>query len=436
MPVAIDILSGPGATRPAGVTGARSLYTLRAYSIWRFLTTQPASYWLVCMYLFFEYVRPQSIYAAIDLLPWATLSIALCAGAFLLEGRSWRFTTPADWLLACFSLVVLLASAAAYFPATSFAALPLYLSWVVIYVLITGVVTTEQRFLVFILSFLLYNLKMSLHATRSWASIGFVFRDWGVTGAPGWFHNSGEFGIEMTVFLPISLCFVLALRRYWGRGKVALLSILPATAIIGMLASSSRGALLGGGAVLFWFLMRSRHRVRALIAVAVILVVAVAILPDQQKQRLTSMGSDPTSVSRLTYWKDGIRITNEHPMLGIGYANWADYYRKFVNPRGQLPHNIFVQAGSELGYTGLLAFLLLIAYTFVVNARTRKLARRLPQSDFLFGMANGLDGALVGYLVSGFFVTVLYYPFFWINLAMTVALHKATKHELRQVAAT
>jgi len=123
-------------------------------------------------------------------------------------------------------------------------------------------------------------------------------------------------------------------------------------------------------------------------------------------------------------------------MLGIGYANWADYYRKFVNPRGQLPHNIFVQAASELGYTGLLAFLLLIAYTFVVNARTRKLARRLPQSDFLFGMANGLDGALVGYLVSGFFVTVLYYPFFWINLAMTVALHKATKHELRQVAAT
>jgi len=434
--VAIDILSGPGATRPAKATGARSLYTLRAYSIWRFLTTQPASYWLVCMYLFFEYVRPQSIYAAIDLLPWATLSIALCAGAFLLEGRSWRFTTPADWLLACFSLVVLLASAAAYFPATSFAALPLYLSWVVIYVLITGVVTTEQRFLVFILSFLLYNLKMSLHATRSWASIGFVFRDWGVTGAPGWFHNSGEFGIEMTVFLPISLCFVVALRRYWGRGKVALLSILPATAIIGMLASSSRGALLGGGAVLFWFLMRSRHRVRALIAVAVIIVVAVALLPEQQKQRLTSMGSDPTSVSRLTYWKDGIRITNEHPMLGIGYANWADYYRKFVNPRGQLPHNIFVQAASELGYTGLLAFLLLIAYTFVVNARTRKLARRLPQSDFLFGMANGLDGALVGYLVSGFFVTVLYYPFFWINLAMTVALHKATKHELRQVAAT
>ncbi len=305
--MAIEALPGTDATRPAGIAGARSLYALRAYSIWRFLTRQPASYWLVCIYLFFEYVRPQSIYEAIDLLPWATLSIALCVGAFLLEGKSWRFTTPADWLLACFSLVVLLASAAAYFPATSLAALPLFFSWVVIYVLISSVVTTEQRFLVFILSFLLYNLKMSLHATRTWAAIGFAFRDWGVVGAPGWFHNSGEFGIEMTIFFPISLCFVMALRRYWGRGKVVMLALLPATSVIGMLASSSRGALLGGGAVLFWFLMRSRHRVRTLIATAAIVVAAVAILPDEQKQRLTNMGSDPTSLRRLTYWKDGIR---------------------------------------------------------------------------------------------------------------------------------
>jgi len=433
--VAIEALPGTDATRPAGIAGARSLYALRAYSIWRFLTRQPASYWLVCIYLFFEYVRPQSIYEAIDLLPWATLSIALCVGAFLLEGKSWRFTTPADWLLACFSLVVLLASAAAYFPATSLAALPLFFSWVVIYVLISSVVTTEQRFLVFILSFLLYNLKMSLHATRTWAAIGFAFRDWGVVGAPGWFHNSGEFGIEMTIFFPISLCFVMALRRYWGRGKVVMLALLPATSVIGMLASSSRGALLGGGAVLFWFLMRSRHRVRTLIATAAIVVAAVAILPDEQKQRLTNMGSDPTSLRRLTYWKDGITITNEHPILGIGFANWPQYYRRYYNPRGQLPHNIFVQAGSELGYTGLLVFGLLIFYTFVINARTRNLARQLPERGFLVGMAHGLDGALVGYLVSGFFVTVLYYPFFWVNLAMTVALHKAARHELRQASA-
>jgi putative inorganic carbon (HCO3(-)) transporter len=422
-----------GAARPGQIAGARSLYTLRLWSIWRFLKKQPVSYWLICLYLFFEYVRPQSIYQSIDLLPWAFLSIVLCSAAFLVERRSWRLTTPADWLLVLFGLVVLAASAVAYSPATSLAALPLFVSWIVIYILISNVVITEQRFLVFILSFLLYNLKMSLHATRTWAAIGFAFRDWGVLGAPGWFHNSGEFGIEMTMFLPISVCFIVALRRYWSRGKLALLTLLPATSVIGMLASASRGALLGGAAVLFWFLMRSRHRVRTLIGTTAVVIAAVVLLPNKQKERLTSIGTDPTSVSRLTYWKDGIKIANEHPILGVGYANWGDYYRRYYNPRGQLPHNIFVEAGAELGYTGLLVFGLLIAYTFVVNSRTRKIARQLPEGGFLFGMTNGLDGALVGYLVSGFFVTVLYYPFFWINLAMTVALHKAAKRELRQV---
>jgi hypothetical protein len=94
-----------------------------------------------------------------------------------------------------------------------------------------------------------------------------------------------------------------------------------------------------------------------------------------------------------------------------------------------LPHNIFVQAGAELGYTGLFAFLLLIGYTFVTNYRTRRLAGRSPGNRFLFCMAYGLDGALVGYLVSGFFVTVLYYPYFWINFAMTVALHRAAMEQ-------
>jgi putative inorganic carbon (hco3(-)) transporter len=30
----------------------------------------------------------------------------------------------------------------------------------------------------------------------------------------------------------------------------------------------------------------------------------------------------------------------------------------------------------------------------------------------------------VGYCISGFFITVLYYPFFWITLSMSGALRK------------
>lgn len=145
-------------------------------------------------------------------------------------------------------------------------------------------------------------------------------------------------------------------------------------------------------------------------------------------------GSDATSTQRLQYWKDGIKITQANPVTGIGYYNWLPYYLQHYNPKGQLPHNIFIQASAELGYPGLICYVILIGCTFAVNYRTRKIAARMgARGRLLLFLAHGYDGALVGYLVSGFFITVLYYPFFWINLAMTVATNNIARMEARRI---
>jgi hypothetical protein len=75
----------------------------------------------------------------------------------------------------------------------------------------------------------------------------------------------------------------------------------------------------------------------------------------------------------------------------------------------------------------------MIVVTFTTNHRTRKLTRQLPGGGaFLTAMSHGLDSALVGYLVACFFVTVLHYPFFWINFAFTVSLYHTATQELRR----
>ena len=118
----------------------------------------------------------------------------------------------------------------------------------------------------------------------------------------------------------------------------------------------------------------------------------------------------------------------EYPLLGIGYRNWLTYYRRHYNPTGELVHNIFLEAGAEMGYSGLAAFIAGILATFLMNWRTRRAIRRREgfPARLQYYLAHGLDGALVGYMVAGFFVTVLYYPFFWINLAMTVVLRRVS----------
>jgi O-antigen ligase len=420
----IDLTGANTTTRRSGAIQA--LYSLSPTGILKSLTHQPASFWFVLIYLLFEYVRPQQIYEKILGPPYALIAIILALVSFLFEQRKLRFQMP-ELLLAIFTLVVLASSTTAFDPSVSFSYnnLSLYFGWVLIYLMIANSVDTEERFFLFLLFFLVYSFKMAQFGTRGWAAYGFGFDAYGATGAPGFFRNSGEFGIQMCVFFPLIVAFILALKEYWPRWLRLVAWGVAATAITGIIASSSRGALVGLAGVSLWMLLKSRHKFRGLLATIAFAGLVYAITPAEQKARFQSVGQDDTSISRTTNWKQGIGIMNQFPVLGIGYANWRKYHSVYYGNE-LLPHNVFIEAGSELGYSGLVAFIALIWCTFAINARTRRLARQYPEEGrFMTRMAHGLDGALVGFLVSGFFVTVLYYPYFWINLAMTVGLNNA-----------
>jgi O-antigen ligase len=311
-------------------------------------------------------------------------------------------------------------------------------SWFLVYFLISNIVDTAERYFVFMLSFLLYSLKMGQHGTRGFIESGGGFRTWGATGAPGWFQNSGEFAIQMCIFFSISVMWFLVLRRNWSTIKQLFYLAFPFSAVISVIASSSRGGQLALGAGIGWLMMKSmmtRYRWKAIGAAVLVAVCAVALIPPEQWTRFSEMGTDQTSTLRITYWKNGLEVFRTFPVFGIGYDNWITYYMVHFSKDVQLPHNIFIQAAAELGSVGLIAFLVMIVVTFTTNYRTRKLTRQLPGGGaFLTAMSHGLDSALVGYLVAGFFVTVLHYPFFWINFAFTVSLYHTATQELRRSA--
>jgi O-antigen ligase len=191
--------------------------------------------------------------------------------------------------------------------------------------------------------------------------------------------------------------------------------------------------MIGLGAIGLFELLRSRKRVKATVIASVLATSIWLAVPLEQKARFSTAGNDATSLSRKLYWKNGLEMARNHPLFGIGYANWTKYYTAhYWDARIEglyggiaVSHNVFVECLAELGYVGLGAFVLLIVATFLINYQTRKAVRAGPDppSDLQVQMAYGLDAALIGYLVSGFFMAVLYYPFFWINLALAVALN-------------
>ncbi len=417
---------------------APGVLAMQPRALWAALMKQPIQVWAVYAYLFFEYVRPQSIYRSLDILPYAQILLLTALFTTLWQETRKRRWTFLDSGVLAFSVVVLLSIVFAYDPAHGFSKVEIYVSWVIVFYVISTAVNTQTRVVLMLLGWFLWNFKMSQHGFRSWAMAGFAFRDWGVTGGPGWFRNSGDFGVEMCVFMPISLFFALGIRPYVSKLVFGIALVLPFTAVASAIASSSRGALVGMAAVAVWMVLRSQYRVRGTIALLAVSALTWLAVPEEQKIRLSASGEDNTSTLRFKYWERGIAFANEHPLLGVGYANWLPYYERIWGRRLeaketiQVAHNIFVECAAELGYTGLLVLLFLLGGTFWMNAKTRALTRKLGDKGRLpWHLAWGFDGALIGFMTSGFFVTVLYYPFLWVNLAMTVSLHLSVARAVR-----
>lgn len=402
-------------------------YAVRIGALWAGVKREHACFWGLCIYFFFEYVRPQSIYPAIDVIPWSQITLLFTLVTVFFD-RSVKWTSNVEnKLFIIFALIVILSGIFAFRPELSWEGRNVMLSWFLAYFLVISIVNTEKRLFLFTLAYLLYSFKMSQHGFFSWAGRGFSFADWGLIGASGWFENSGEFAIQMLVFGSMSAAFVFALKDHWGRYKRWFFYFMPFTAAMSVAGASSRGAQLALAVIAVATLLKAKAGLRVLVPLLLVSATLYYLLPDEQKQRFEVMGEDKTSVQRLEYWKFGLKVIDDHPVIGIGYHNWWQYYYHSGEARGWAmdPHNIFIQAGAELGYMGLVCFSLMALFMFIVNARTRRIAKKL-NNNFLYYMAHGLDAGLLGYLVAGFFVTVLYYPFFWIQMAMTVAVYSVT----------
>ncbi len=407
----------------------QELYALKVGALWAALKQEHISLWLLCIYFFFEYVRPQTLYPIIDILPWTQIFLIATIIAAISDRSATWVSNAENKLLLIFAFIIVLSSIFAFRPSMAYDYKEVMGGWLIVYFLVITVVNTEKRLLIFLLAYCLFNLKMSQHGAIGWASRGFSFSSYGLIGSPGWFRNSGEYAIQMLIYGPLAIAIVISLKDYWGRYKKWLFYAFAATGYMAVIGASSRGAQIGLLVVGVWFLLKQKNGFKGLLTICVVAFALYYLLPDEQMQRFREMGEDSDSLQRLAYWEYGLmNVIPENPVLGVGYHNWLTYVSFYV-PEGmgpyqkvQEPHNIYIQAASELGITGLIGFLLLIIYAFVNNAKTRTLAKNFD-NKLIFNLSYGLDAGLIGYLIAGSFVTVLYYPFFWIQIAMIVMLN-------------
>ena len=98
-------------------------------------------------------------------------------------------------------------------------------------------------------------------------------------------------------------------------------------------------------------------------------------------------------------------------------------------------HNSTLQAAAETGFPGAGLFFAMIALSFHLNAQTRRRSRRMgPWKEAFRGMATGLDAGMLGFLVASQFMSVLYYPIFWVSFGLTTAVSETSRKVARAAA--
>lgn len=398
-------------------------YIFKIGAMWRYFKKEHFSFWMICGYLFCEFVRPQSIFPVIDFLPWAQLCLLGSIVGVFMDPSVKRVSSPANIQICLFALWIIFAVLTAEYVEIARNNFIYFFSWVVIYFLIINIVNTKERFYIFVMIFLVASAKIAVGTAKTWAFRGFSFTSWGLMGPSGYFQNSGELAVLMLMLFPLAFYMYQSFKsraQLWEKLVLMMFWVCPVLTILG---ASSRGAQVALVAQLLLMFRSSLFRIKPLVGIVVFCVALFYLLPQEQKDRFSDAGDDQTSQQRLLYWEHGWDMMLENPIFGVGFFNFARYYEQhypydMLYPTAQLPHNIFVQVGTDAGFIALFIFFLLINYCFVMTYKIVKSS----DNDLVRGVSAGLGMGVLGFVIAGQFVTVTYYPFIWIHLAFITAM--------------
>lgn len=129
------------------------------------------------------------------------------------------------------------------------------------------------------------------------------------------------------------------------------------------------------------------------------ITVAKSILPEQLGARVESINFNVHQVQeRLAFYKDGLKIFNEHPIIGIGGKGWATVYHKYQSYgySSRELHSYFMKVLVETGVTGfmmLIGFILSIIYMGI---------------KCIFVKRDHHDKNLIGVIVTSFLALILH----------------------------
>ncbi len=249
---------------------------------------------------------------------------------------------------------------------------------------------------------------------------GGQFRVWGPPASI--IADNNQLAVALLMVLPLMNYLRLQSAHSLVRQGLAVAMVLT---LIAILASYSRGALLGLAAVALFFWWNSRYKIAMGLVLAVTLAGALAMMPASWTERMDSIvhyKQDASAESRLVVWREALGIALARPLTGGGYKSTAtpSVLHQFYPDAQQLAvHDVWLEVLSENGFPAFFVWLGMLVLGFLNIRRIRRLARGDPTLAWAEDLARMSQVTLIAFVTAGSFLSMGYYDLY---LALLVAL--------------
>ncbi len=398
---------------------------------------------LIILYMFLEYVRPQSLIPALSPLhiPMVVQFLIILALFTLNFNRVKTKETTIFLLLLCLMALHIPIATNNYW------AFQITKNMTLEFVVFLGIVGFLDSYKKLNVVLGLWVLVAILCAVRGYLEGGRI-PDSGILG------DENDFALFLNMMIPVTFfagytAGSRAGKLFYYSGVVAL--------ILGTISSMSRGGFLGMIPPLVYCWWKTPGRIKtAVVAAFVGAILVTAVIPTRYWTEMRTIRKEGTSTGtgsqRAYLWHYAFLMFLDHPLIGVGPGNY-NWNLEFYEPvegfngrsqAGRPSHSIYFTMLPELGLVGTFLFFSLIWVNVKESRRVRKESRKILEQyegagdeririiKRLEALGYGLTGAIIAYLISGAFLSVLYYGHFWLILAFAVATNVLLKEHLQE----
>lgn len=295
-----------------------------------------------------------------------------------------------------------------------------FLPVLLMYLILINAIDRQEKLKILLWTFILIIMLHAGHALREYFSGRLPIETARISGFGGSiFENANNLAAIFVLFLPVSVLLFNITHSKLGK-LIAILAFV--TLASGILASQSRGGMLGLGVTLILLFLFTKRKISVLFILLIFGIFVATYFPEKTFNRLEDLQNyeeDTSAMGRIYAWRGGIKMMLDNPILGVGFGQFMTAFGTKYRPKdiptklyGEnfwlKPHNSFIQIGGELGFTGLLLFLLILFSIYKNLRRLMKLENSTEENRFLRNYGALVIVSFIGFLFCNIFSHLAY----------------------------